>query len=359
MITKPTLIIDELKCKENIIRMSSKAKNNNLTFRPHFKTHQSLEIGRWFKEMGVTKITVSSLSMAQYFSADWHDMTIAFPINILEIDTINQLAKSSIINLSIENKESVSFLSKNLKYPINVFLKIDVGYHRTGIEPSNIDLIDTLLDELASNPLMSFVGFLGHAGHTYKCRTHEAIKEIHAQSLKVMSTLKERYANQYPDLIISLGDTPSCSVAEDFSGVDEIRPGNFVFYDLTQNQIGSNAISQIAVAVACPIVAIHKNRSEIVVYGGGAHLSKDRMEDVEGAVFGRVAKKIKNGWGPVIPNTYVKGLSQEHGIVSVPKSEIDNYKIGDYLIILPVHSCMTANLMKSYTTLDGKIISRL
>ena len=359
MITKPTLIIDELKCKKNILGMCLKAKKHNLDFRPHFKTHQSLEIGRWFKEIGVTKITVSSFSMAEYFALEWHDITVAFPINILEMESINQLAQNITLNLTIENHESIRFLAKNLKYPINVFLKIDVGYHRTGLDPYNIDLIDTLLDELASNPLMSFVGFLGHAGHTYKCRTHEAIKEIHAQSLKVMSTLKESYSNQYPELIISLGDTPSCSVAEDFSGVDEIRPGNFVFYDLTQHQIGSNTLSQIAVALACPIVAIHKNRSEIVVYGGGAHLSKDRMEDVEGLIYGRVAQKNDQSWGPLIPHTYVKGLSQEHGIISVPETVIDRYQIGDCLMVVPVHSCMTANLMKSYTTLSGKIISRL
>ena len=359
MITKPTLFIDKKKCKENINNMFSKAKTNNLELRPHFKTHQSLEIGAWFKKVGVNKITVSSVSMAEYFSTQWNDITIAFPTNVLEIEPINKLAKKITLNLSIENEESISFLSKHLKYKINVFLKIDVGYHRTGIDPTNFNLINTILYKIDTNPLMSFIGFLGHAGHTYQCRTHDAIREIHAKSLSIMAKLKDVYIAKYPNLIISLGDTPSCSVADNFSGVDEIRPGNFVFYDLTQNLIGSNSISQIAVALACPIVALHKDRSEIVVYGGGVHLSKDRLNDKEGLIFGRVAEKTKNGWGNLIPNTYVKSLSQEHGIISVPIDDIDNYKIGDYLMILPVHSCLTGNLMKSYTTLDGQEIFRL
>jgi len=160
-------------------------------------------------------------------------------------------------------------------------------------------------------------------------------------------------------VLVSLGDSPTCSVAEDFTGVDEIRPGNFVFYDLTQNKIGSNPLTQIAVAMACPIVAIHKDRSEIVIYGGGVHFSKDRLEDVEGTIFGRVVEKIENGWGNVIPNMYVNSLSQEHGVITVPTSEIENYTIGDHLLILPVHSCMTANLMKSYVTTDGRKIKKL
>ena len=358
-ITKPTLFINKKKCKENINRMFLKSKSNNLELRPHFKTHQSLEVGAWFKEIGVNKITVSSVSMAEYFSSQWNNITIAFPTNILEIEPINRLAEKIALNLSIENEESILFLNEHLKFKINVFLKIDVGYHRTGINPTNIDLINTILDKIDTNPLINFIGFLGHAGHTYKCRTHEAVKDIHFKSIGIMVRLKNEYITQYPNLIISLGDTPSCSIADDFSGVDEIRPGNFVFYDLTQNRIGSNSIAQIAVALACPIVALHKERSEIVVYGGGVHLSKDRLEDKEGTIFGRVAQKTKNGWGDLIPNTYVKSLSQEHGIISVPNDDIDKYEIGDYLLILPIHSCLTGNLMKSYTTFDGQNISRL
>ncbi|MCK5775101.1 MAG: alanine racemase [Bacteroidales bacterium] len=339
--------------------MFFKSKKHNLEFRPHFKTHQSLEIGSWFKDVGVNKITVSSVSMAEYFAKQWTDITIAFPTNILELGSINALAKRITLNLCMENEESISYLSEHLKYKINVFLKIDIGYHRTGINPENSNLINRILDKIDTNPLVNFTGFLGHAGHTYKCRTQQTVKEVHSKSLNIMAKLKDTYATRYPNLIISLGDTPSCSIADDFSGVDEIRPGNFVFYDLTQKLIGSCSIAQIAVALACPIVAIHKERFEIVVYGGGVHFSKDRLEDKEGLVFGRAVEKGNNAWGDLIPNTYVKSLSQEHGTISVPKEDIDNYKIGDYLMVLPIHSCMAGNTMKSYTTFEGEIISRL
>lgn len=355
MIIKPTLLLDEKKCWANISRMYKKALTHKVQLRPHFKTHQSLEIGSWFKELGVNKITVSSLSMASYFSKDWHDITIAFPTNINEIDTINELASKITLNLAIENIESITYLSKNLKSKVNIFLKIDVGYHRTGIEPSNIDLINNILGLINPSPLLTFVGLLGHAGHSYTCRTPEDIRKVHSLTLKIMAKLK----NQYPDAIVSLGDTPTCSVADDFTGVDEIRPGNFVFYDLTQNKIGSNSPSQIAVAMACPIVAIHKQRSEIVVYGGGVHFSKDRLEDVEGIIYGRVAEKVENGWGNVIPNMYVNNLTQEHGVITVPEALLDNYTIGDHLLILPIHSCMTGSLMKEYVTINGRSINRL
>lgn len=46
--------------------MNSKANTHKAGFRPHFKTHQSLEIGSGFKETGIKKITVSSFTMAYY-----------------------------------------------------------------------------------------------------------------------------------------------------------------------------------------------------------------------------------------------------------------------------------------------------
>jgi len=358
MITKPTLLLDKQKCKRNIAMMFSKAKTNHVSFRPHFKTHQSLEIGRWFKELGVDKITVSSLEMAQYFSTEWDDITVAFPVNILEIETINQLSEKITLQLLVESMETASYLALNTKHKIGIFIKIDVGYHRTGLSPTSTQQIDEILAEIRASSTLSFKGFLTHAGHTYLCRTKDEILSIHHTSRGILTGLKAKYTDRYPDLIISIGDTPSCSVADNFSGIDEIRPGNFVFYDLTQQQIGACSFDQIAVAMACPIVSIHPERNEVVIYGGGVHFAKDRLEvDPIGTIYGIVVEQIEERWGGPIPGMYLKSLSQEHGIISVPQPFITKYKIGDLLYILPVHSCMTANEMKCYKSQD-EIISR-
>jgi D-serine deaminase-like pyridoxal phosphate-dependent protein len=360
MITKPTLILDEKRCRKNIKDMFLKAQRNNVDFRPHFKTHQSLEIGKWFKELGVNKITVSSLEMAKYFAKDWEDITVAFPVNILEIKTINTLAKQIHLNLLIESVETADFLISNLDHSIGFFIKIDVGYHRTGLLPNNTEIIDKILAISEVNDLLDFKGFLTHAGQTYNCRTRDEILAIHKKCINLLIPLKKRYKSKYPNLKISVGDTPSCSIAEDFSMFDEIRPGNFVFYDLSQYQIGSCHLEQIAVALACPIVAIHNDRNEIVIYGGGVHFSKDRLEDdIYGTIYGKVVENNGNNWGDLIPKMFVKSISQEHGIVSLPEPEISKYKIGDTLFILPVHSCMTADALKSYQTTTSKIIERL
>jgi D-serine deaminase-like pyridoxal phosphate-dependent protein len=312
MIRVPTLFLDVKRCKKNIEKMAAKAKRHGIEFRPHAKTHQSLEISKWFKEVGVTKLTVSSLKMAEYFSEEWIDITVAFPTNILEIQTINKLAKKIQLNLCVENIEVLEFLNDHLEHPLGIFLKIDTGYNRTGIAVDNYKLINTLLLKMSEQKFLTFKGFLAHAGHSYKCRSKEAIEAVHQKSKEQLLLLKNQFKDQYPNLIISLGDTPGCSVSENFSGIDEIRPGNFVFYDLTQNIIGSNDLNEIAVAMACPIVAKHLNRNEIVIYGGGIHFSKDRIEDPEnGVVFGRIVEKKGESWGRCVPKMFLKSLSQE------------------------------------------------
>ncbi|MBN4084856.1 alanine racemase [Flavobacteriaceae bacterium AH-315-B10] len=357
-ITKPTLLLDVNKCKKNIQNMFSKAQLHHVEFRPHFKTHQSLEIGRWFKEIGVNKITVSSLEMATYFAEEWNDITVAFPVNILEIETINTLAQKIKLNLLIESKETALYLNKNLKYKVDFFIKINVGNNRTGLVYSDVESIESILESTKDSTFLNFKGYLGHAGQTYACKGESEVLEAHQKSKSKLMRLKDVFKTRYPDLIISYGDTPSCSLANDFSGIDEIRPGNFVFYDLMQYQIGACITDQISVAMACPIVAIHKDRNEIVVYGGGIHFSKDRITDENNnVIYGKVVKQEGNGWSDLIPKMIVRGLSQEHGVVKVPDSEIDSYKIGDLLIILPIHSCMTANLMKSYLTTENDKIS--
>jgi len=357
-ITQPTLVVDKQKAIANIKKMAAKAKASNCIFRPHLKTPQSILVANWYKQFGIKKATVSSVQMAQYFAkSGWDDITIAFPLNVLEIQQINELAAKIQLNILLESIDALPFLEKGLSQSVGVFIKIDTGYGRTGITWDNTSKIQNLLNGITQNRLLNFKGFLCHAGHTYNARGKDEILQIHEQTVMRMQSVKIAFQFQYPNAILSIGDTPSCSVAEHFNGINEIRPGNFIFYDLMQQQIGACNYNEIAVAMYCPIVAIHTQRNEIVIHGGGIHFSKDYIieEDV-GKIYGRVVSYNKSGkgWFKPIKDFYLSKLSQEHGIVKCPAQSINNYKLGDILAILPVHSCMAANLMKGFLSTDGE-----
>jgi D-serine deaminase-like pyridoxal phosphate-dependent protein len=298
--------------------------------------------------------------MAQYFATEWDDITVAFPVNILEIDTINDLAGRITLNILIESEDSVKYLEKHLQYPVNFYIKINIGNNRAGFLHYDTVGIESLLKLSGNSNKLNFIGFLGHAGQTYKCRGNAEILRAHDEAKSKLVTLKEQFKDRYPNIIASYGDTPSCSVAENFDGLDELRPGNYVFYDLMQTQIGSCHVDDIAVVLECPVVGVHKKQNELIIYGGGVHLSKDSMVDNEfGTIYGKLANKTDDGWNGLIPKAYLRGVSQEHGVVKVPEGDIDNYKVGDTVLVFPVHSCMTADLLKKYQTTHGKLINMM
>lgn len=358
---KPTLLLDKEKCIRNIQRMKAKADKSEVRPRPHFKTHQSAAVGRWFKEAGVSAITVSSVTMAGNFVSDgWQDITIAFPVNIAEIDDINQLANQINLNLLVENKEAVEFLADKLKYKTGIYLKIDSGYHRTGVPVDDHQSILNLIREVQGSPIMQFKGLLVHNGNTYNASSTEDIINIHQNSQIELGRLKAFLWGHRINPELSLGDTPAMSVVENFEGIDEIRPGNFVFYDVMQAELGSCTYGDIAVALACPVVAKHPERMEIVIYGGAIHLSKDFITGKDGnPIYGKIVMLNKDGWSDVMPGTYVKSLSQEHGIIKTEIGFFEKVKIGDFIGVLPIHSCLTVCQMREYFTFDGKRIGTM
>lgn len=358
-ITRPTLILNEAITRRNIARMADKARRSGVRFRPHFKTHQSAVIGEWFRAEGVSAITVSSVVMAEYFADHgWDDITVAFPVNWLEIEAINALAARLRLGLLVESVETAHFLKERLTAPADVWLKIDAGYGRTGLAWDDFAGQAAVAGALAGSEQIHLRGLLSHSGQTYHAHGTDAIRAVWAQTLERLSAAREALATAgFPGMELAPGDTPGCAVVDDLSGVDEVRPGNFVFYDTMQVEIGSCGWPDVAVAVACPVVARHPERGQLVIHGGAVHLSKEYLTLPDGrAHYGAVALPVEGGWSEPIPEVYVTGLSQEHGIVSAPPEFLAKVQIGDLLMVLPVHSCLTANLLGRYRTTLGTII---
>jgi D-serine deaminase-like pyridoxal phosphate-dependent protein len=356
-LSRPTLLVDEDKCRNNIERMAAKAKSSGVLFRPHFKTHQSAAVGEWFREYGVDRITVSSVEMAEYFAAHgWLDILVAFPVNVREIVAINRLAADVSLHLLLESVVSARFLHENLKSKTGVWLKIDTGNQRTGLSAGSITEIMKVTGIISRSEKLTFNGFLAHDGHTYSAKSREEIVSIHQRSVTLLNNLKKEIEKDFHVPLISLGDTPSCSIIERFEGLDEIRPGNFVFFDVMQYALGTCSLNDIAVAMACPVVAIHRQRNQMVIHGGAVHLSKEFL-DMDGLKhYGLVVLFTEQGWSEPVPDCYVQSVSQEHGIIHASDELLETINIGDLVGILPVHACLTASLFRHFCLLDGRQI---
>lgn len=354
-ITSPTLLINEKITRANIQRMADKAARYGKKLVPHWKTAQSHEIGSWAKEYGIKEVTASSIKLAEYLCGQgWENIHIAFPFNVLEIPRLNYLSVKQSLSVQIVNPVTAQKLADELAHEVGFFIEIDAGYGRTGVHITDFGTMEKIIRIAASSDKLKFKGFYLHPGHTYYTPDKDGIYD---QSRQALHMLKIKYQSEFPNLVTRVGDTPGCAVTEDFGDIDELGPGNFVFFDLMQFELGSCSKEDIAVCLAVPVVDISYERKEILIHGGGVHLAKDVLIDANGNKnFGEVVFLNESGWTIPADRSYVKSVSQEHGLIKASDSLFGSVKVGDLLGILPVHSCMTADCMGEYLSLNGKWI---
>jgi len=352
-IERPTLVLDRERALRNIERMAGRADSSGVLLRPHFKTHQSVAVGRWFRDAGVEAITVSSVQMARYFADDgWTDITIAFPVNRRELGDIAELAADVSLGVLVDCVDAVTALKERVSAPLRVWIKVDTGYGRAGVTWDDEAGLSAVSGAVLGAVRQELAGLLTHNGLAYRQTTRDGVLRAHSEAMNRMGAAGAVVsAVSGGACAVSVGDTPGASLVDDFGGADEIRPGNFVFNDVMQAAIGSCSTDDIAVAVACPVVSVYSGRREALLYGGAVHLSLDSITDESGrAVFGYVG----HGWPESASfGAAVVSLAQEHGIVSLSDDD-GGLRPGDLACVLPVHSCLTCNLYPEYVTLDGE-----
>jgi D-serine deaminase-like pyridoxal phosphate-dependent protein len=247
---------------------------------------------------------------------------------------------------------------------VNAWIEVDAGSGRSGVPWDKGGDLHALATLIADSSKLRLQGLLTHAGNTYGARSRTAVAAIHNETVTRLQRLRTwLMEHSFLGLELSIGDTPACSMLDEWGDVDEARPGNFVFYDLTQLEIGSCTAADIGFVVACPVVAVHAERREIVLYGGAVHLSKEMLPQADGAPsYGAVVPLQQDGWGEPLRGVRLRSLSQEHGIVQTTPAgwpQLAGVQVGDLLGVLPVHSCLTADLLKEYVTLGGEHIAML
>jgi len=351
---KPKLLIDASIVSKNINHFVDKTNKNKIAFTPHFKTHQSKLIGEIFKTFGIHSIKVSSISMANYFMENgWQSITLAFPAHPGMLEEINLLADRCDFTVFVNNKKMARTLAQNIQHDLSFYIEIDTGSGRSGVHWKDLDRIDAILEVFKGLNTIKFKGFYTHTGDSYQSKNKSQIQSCHDITEHAFKSLSDCYAERFSHLKFCSGDTPTASVVEDFGIVNQISAGNFVYYDVMQALMGSCGYNDIAVALAVPVAEIDRPQNKIIVHGGAVHLSKDAVKHPQyGLIYGLpVPLNISGegeicGWGEPLSDSYVLALSQEHGTIFLANEHLDSIQEGDVIGIMPVHSCLTANLMK-------------
>jgi D-serine deaminase-like pyridoxal phosphate-dependent protein len=356
-LSTPAFVVDRLALNRNCARMREKAQSSGVSFRPHVKTHKSVEIGRIQHDGGTGPITVSTLAEAEGFAAEgFRDITYAFPLapSRDKLDRVRTLAaKIERLSVLIDSELALRALEEYAAsngIVFDVFLKVDCGYHRAGVDPSSPDSVHLAMG-MARSEGVRFQGLLTHAGHSYNARDIAEVRRVAAEESACLSRFRALLATEgLGEAKRSIGSTPTLSVTERFTDCDEVRPGNYVFYDAFQATIGSCSLDDVAVSVLATVVGSYPERGSVIVDAGALALSKD---------IGPEHVEPQFGYGIVcdldlkpIPMR-VEALSQEHGKLS----GVAHLPVGTKVRIIPNHSCLTAAMFDRYAVVDrGRVV---
>ncbi len=344
----PAILIDRGRAVRNIERMQAAADARGVRLRPHSKTHKSPVIASWQIARGAAGICCAKLGEAEVFAdAGIKDIRLPYPLNPANADRLIALLDRTHLSFIVDHAGVAKQWSEAMTRAgrqVDVLVKVDVGFHRCGIDPDAPGAV-ALVKNVASLPGLRLRGLLSHAGQAYHAHSEADLRTMAEAEARTVSGLAARCREAgVPIEEISAGATPPARFSMQQDGFTEYRPGNYVYFDRTQVALGAASVDDCALTVLATVVS--KPAGDRVVLDSG---SKTLTND------GARGFAATPGYGTVIghDNLMIERLSEEHATVKVLDGSTP-LEPGDRVQIVPNHSCVVSNLVDQAWLVDGE-----
>jgi D-serine deaminase-like pyridoxal phosphate-dependent protein len=359
-IPTPRVFVDRGRLRANIAAMQARASAAGVRLRPHAKTHKSPAIAKMQIDAGAVGICCAKVGEAEVFAdAGITDVRLPYPTNPVNAKRVMALQDRIRISTVVDNLEVAQQWSSAMAADgrrLDVLVKVDVGFHRCGINPDSPDALNTL-QEIAACPGLRFLGLLSHAGHGYHAESNDTLERIAACEIQILTRLAAGLKSAGVEIQeISVGATPTARFIATQKGVTEMRPGNYVFFDRTQVGLGSASVEQCSLGIVATVVS-RPDPARVVFDAGSKTLSSDGLRGFGTSVgYGLVYASLEARHPD--PSIVIERLSEEHSVARVPTD--CRLKAGDRVHLLPNHACVVANLTEEMLLVDGlEIVDRI
>jgi D-serine deaminase-like pyridoxal phosphate-dependent protein len=335
----PCLVVDLDRVEANISRFQAAVSDTGTRFRPHAKTHKTLELARMQLDAGACGLTVAKVGEAEvYVDAGVEDVVVAYPVVGEEKwARLAALADRAKIGVNVDSEAAAHGLSRaaeKRRVDLHVHLDVDSGLGRTGIPPEEPDDLERLAGLVRSLPGLRLEGVTTYRGLPSSATGREAAgSEEGSMAVDVARRLGVTQ--------VSAGSTPTGAAAAAVDGITEVRAGTYVFNDLMQLEWGVVTEDEVALSILATVVS--RRGPRVTVDAGSKTLSGDfKLADDEGPVVAR-------GLGRDI---VIERMNEEHGI----GRSSEPLEIGDRVLLTPVHVCTCVNLSDAMAVVrDGKV----
>jgi D-serine deaminase-like pyridoxal phosphate-dependent protein len=343
----PALLLDLDRLDANLRRMADRARDLGVRLRPHLKTHKCVEVAQRQRALGAGGVTVATpVEAAVFADHGFDDVTWAFPVILSRLNEVRRLAERITLRVTVDGPEAVDALEA-AGHRFHVWLEIDCGDHRSGLDPERPETM-ALARRLAASRTLTFDGLLTHSGHAYHEPTLEGRRRVAEAERRAVAQLRARLADAGIAVEASVGSTPAMTAVASLEGVTEARPGNYAFYDGMQAALGTCRPEDVAVSVLATVVSVPAGRDHMVIDAGALALSKDT-----GGFAPPHYGTVTSVDGEVLAGAVVRSVSQEHGQVTA------RLTVGQRVRVIPNHSCLTVACHDQYAVIQGdRVVDR-
>lgn len=351
----PAVLIDRARALRNLDRMQAAATARGIRLRPHAKTHKSPVIARWQIERGAVGICCAKLGEAEVFAeAGIADIRLPYPINPVNADRVIALLDRTQLSFIIDHPAVARQWSEAMTRAgrqVDVLVKVDVGFHRCGIDPSAAGTVP-MIAAVAALPGLRLKGLLAHAGHAYHAHDEAELCRMAADEAATLRDLVERCRRAGVRIDeVSAGATPPARFSLQQEGFTEFRPGNYVYFDRTQVALGAATVDDCALTVMARVVS-KPAADRIILDSGSKTLTNDGARGFTPAPgFGVVLRED----GTPDESLLIERLSEEHATVRVVGGST-TLEPGHLVRIVPNHSCVVSNLTDRVWLRDGDAV---
>ena len=354
----PALIIDNNCLVKNIKTMSRYAKNNNISIRPHAKSHKISKIAKMQLKYGAIGICVATLYEAEVMiKNNIKGVLLTTPItNEHDKDRVKKLIRTSkSFMMIIDNPISINYLNKVYKkntYKANILIDCDImgigtnKISRTGVRTiKEIITIARLVNDsthLNYKGITAYAGDIQHINNYNKRKSETSIR--HNYLKQIIDNLKKE--NLSPK-IISGGGTGSHDIDTKSKLYTELQPGSYIYSDVEYDNVSlykskSNPFKAGLFVAASIISIIDKNN--YIIDAGLKALSTD-------------SNFLPIPSGKLPSGSIYSFMGDEHGKITIPKNSKKILSLGDKVFIQPSHCDPTVNLYNNCKIItNNKII---
>ena len=342
----PALLIDLDRMERNLCRVAQYAKEHDLRLRPHTKTHKIPAVGKRQVELGAAGLTVAKVGEAEVMLASGTpDLLVAYPIvGSSKLGRLMEVARRTRVTVALDSLVAARQLAdaaRAAQVTIGVLVEVDVGMRRCGVAAGQ-ELVDLAKGVARLAPMLALEGVACYPGHI-RSAAEENRRLIDQLGADIAQIVEDFRRADLPLKIFSAGSTPLVFQSHQFAGVNEIRPGTYVFNDINCVRSGMATLDDCAATVLTTVVSTAR-KGFLMLDGGSKTFSSDRLAGSSEVSFGYVAEA---------PEAVIYAQNEEHGHVDVRKCDRD-FQVGDRLRVIPNHVCVAMNLHEQVYGIRGE-----